>query len=496
MPVGGQGDRALYGHVGHPQNMTALLDTITKLKQDIAQSHAEKQNLAEQMNVLITLVKRSWSGDFNASLHLGNIIGLQPPEFMQPSQDGKRTTNTPAIPEFKEKVVRTWERLAIKLLDREYAQIQEEIHARQQIYMRNRQLYMDEVLQNHQHDMSKTVTPLRNKQKSYEEVDKQFLKSVGSNNVQSRPTSGSSTRGRIRSAQKQQRTNMKENNPDVTFNDLFVQPTSDRNKTNSAFSGLYHLENGRDNRQKYRTPYDDPQRYQQTNLFDLDAVFGPDNGVKKPRPTSAFTATTNKDKTIQKPRPKSASVFVTQLHDRPLKYEVTHPVSNKSSTKKKPAQKQRLKSASVPSMNIIQEQTGEETLPQESHTESQPTYQKSQDSPPSAPVTTPAPDIPSLDINSESDLNQGEDDISQEDGASSPGVHGEEYSTDSSDEEPPEDHIGQQLRVRVDSATNKPKSVTKFVADMKVMADMEKDFKKTAAQLQKRLGIGEMGMIK
>ncbi|OWF34747.1 uncharacterized protein LOC110443811 [Mizuhopecten yessoensis] len=494
MPAGGQGDRALYGHVGHPQNMNALLDTITKLKQDLAQSHAEKQNLAGQMNVLITLVKRSWSGDFNASLHLGNIIGLQPPEFMQPYQDGKRTTNTP-IPEIKEKVVRAWERLAIKLLDREYAQIQEEIYARQQVYMQNRQLYMDEVMHNHEHDMAKTTVPLRNRHKTYEEVDKQFLKTVGTNQPQSRPTSGTSTRGRIRSAQKQQRPNVKENNPDVTLNDLFVQPTGDRNK-NSAFSGLYQMENGRDNRNKYRAPYDDPQRYKQTNLFNLDAVFGPDVGVKKPRPASAFTATTNKDKVNnQKPRPKSASVFVTQLHDRPLKYEVTHPVSNKPSTKKKPAQKQRLKSASVPKMNIIQEQGGDETPEQD--TESLSSYQQSHDSPPSAPVATPAPDNPdNFDVNSETDFNQGVDDVYREDAPSSPGLQQDRYSSDSSDEEPPEDHIGEHLRVRVGSATNKPKSVAKFVTDMKVMEDMEKDFKKSAATLQKRLGIADMGMIK
>lgn len=59
MPIGGvHGDRVLYGPVGHPQNTTALLDTIAKLKQDIAQCHTEKHTLAEQMNVLITLVKR------------------------------------------------------------------------------------------------------------------------------------------------------------------------------------------------------------------------------------------------------------------------------------------------------------------------------------------------------------------------------------------------------------------------------------------------------
>jgi hypothetical protein len=70
-----------------------------------------------------------------------------------------------------------WERLSIKLLDRNYAEIQEEIRERQMLYMQNRQLYMDEVLHHHQVDMSKT--PTRKKSKTYEEVDRRFINAYG-----------------------------------------------------------------------------------------------------------------------------------------------------------------------------------------------------------------------------------------------------------------------------------------------------------------------------
>lgn len=185
---------------------------------------------------------------------------------------------------------------------------------------------------------------------------------------------------------------------------------------------------------------------------------------------------------------------MTQLHERPLKYEATHPVSAKPSAKKKSPQKARLKSASAPTMNAIQEQTVEETLSSEEETVSQTSYSKPQNHPPSAPAATPNPGIPeNFDANSESNFSQHSEEGEEDTVPSAPAM--EEYSSES-EEEPPEDHIGSQLRVRVGSATTKPKSVTKFVADMKVMEEMEKDFKKSAAQLQKRLGIAEVGMIK
>lgn len=59
-----------------------------------------------------------------------------------------------------------------------------------------------------------------------------------------------------------------------------------------------------------------------------------------------------------------------------------------------------------------------------------------------------------------------------------------------------EDLISPALRIRVKSAVNRPQHVDKFVNDMQQMAELEKDFQKTAIELQKKLGITEMGMVK
>ena len=47
----------LYGPPG-PQNNAVLMDIISKLKQDLQQSKAENGKLVDQLNVLISLVKR------------------------------------------------------------------------------------------------------------------------------------------------------------------------------------------------------------------------------------------------------------------------------------------------------------------------------------------------------------------------------------------------------------------------------------------------------
>ena len=47
----------LYGPPG-PQNNAVLMDIITKLKRDLQQSRTENGKLVDQLNVLISLVKR------------------------------------------------------------------------------------------------------------------------------------------------------------------------------------------------------------------------------------------------------------------------------------------------------------------------------------------------------------------------------------------------------------------------------------------------------
>jgi predicted transcriptional regulator len=51
------------------------------------------------------------------------------------------------------------------------------------------------------------------------------------------------------------------------------------------------------------------------------------------------------------------------------------------------------------------------------------------------------------------------------------------------------------IKVRVDSAQKRPAHVDKFVKELQTMEAMEKDFKKSALQLQKKLGINFNGMV-
>lgn len=51
------------------------------------------------------------------------------------------------------------------------------------------------------------------------------------------------------------------------------------------------------------------------------------------------------------------------------------------------------------------------------------------------------------------------------------------------------------MKVRVNSAPKRPAHIDKFVTDLQTMEDMEKDFKKSAISLQKKLGIDMNGMI-
>ena len=166
-------------------------------------------------------------------------------------------------------------------------------------------------------------------------------------------------------------------------------------------------------------------------------------------------------------------MFVTQKGERPLKYETTRPVSGRPSKQKV---KSSLRSASQPSISV------------------QPNY---------ADIHTKLHSNAQLE-ECDDDVDEVEDDLHMEainrlqdrydEERNIDHVQHAQYSSDS-EEEVREDLIGNNLRIRVDVATHQPKSVGKFVEEMKTMQAMEKDFNKTAEQLQKKLGISSQGMI-
>ncbi|XP_062591715.1 uncharacterized protein LOC134253216 [Saccostrea cucullata] len=428
----------LYGAAGEPQNTTVLMETIYKLKQEIQKSNAEKQALAEQLNCLILLVKRSWDGDHNATLHLGNIVGVSPPNFHHSPSSDRIVTNTPVPENVKSNAVQLWERLAIKLLEQDNMRLQHEIQQRQQLYIERRQMYMDELLETHQKEMSQ-LPATRNK-KSLEEVDRKFMKTYNKNSNLNRPGSGTrTTQQRAKSAVTRTRKDST-NGVELTINDiLHPEHAHLRQETNSAFSGLYKLDKESNKDQFYsRLEYDDPNRYKPAvSLFDLDTVFGPDNhNSDAKRPISAFLPNGMER---QKPRPKSAGVFLTQKHERQIKFDTTRPVSGKPSKGKA---NQRKKSAGP--TNISNE-----------------------------PV--PREEDAIIHMPSEMTDNSVSDSVSQQ--------------LEESDEEQ------QPIRVKMNTHKKRPQHVDKFCNELKDMEEMEKEFRKNTIALQKQLGIGDTGMV-
>ena len=74
------------------------------------------------------------------------------------------------------RAVKNWERMAIRLLEREYAAIQAEIKDRQKAYMERRQIYMDYVMDDHNDEMAKFNLHRQKSSASVTDVDNKFLR--------------------------------------------------------------------------------------------------------------------------------------------------------------------------------------------------------------------------------------------------------------------------------------------------------------------------------
>ena len=146
------------------------------------------------------------------------------------------------------------------------------------------------------------------------------------------------------------------------------------------------------------------------------------------------------------------SAFITQKNERPMKYETTRPVSGKKTST------HRLKSASEGNI-------GQKTF-----------------------IAIPlVPEYNECQYVNEDDENNRNDESDKD----NTDVHDVDYDSDLDLEaynKPP-------IKVRVDSAQKRPAHMDKFVKELQTMEAMEKDFKKSALQLQKKLGINFNGMV-
>ncbi|KAL4234297.1 hypothetical protein ACF0H5_005948 [Mactra antiquata] len=475
MPVSQQ--EKLYGLPG-PQNSAVLMDMISKLKLDLQQSRAENHKLVDQLNVLISLVKRAWSGEQGATMHLANIIGMEAPNYSV--QDINR--NTPMLE--KTRAVKNWERFAIKLLEHDYAKIQEEIRQRQQMHLQNRQRYMKDVLNDHKQEMSRFQLHKKTSN-NVEDVDKQFLKYYQEKAKDDRRRVQSAYRPKSNYRAQMSRAASMAEKADVKVEDLLGQQMPhganhafvDSN-ANAAFNGLYKMQS-EDDRRYYqpREHFDDASRYKQSNLFDPDVIFSPEMMAPprdiKSRPVSATESRTATYANIRS-RPKSAHIgtaFITETRpERPLKFETTRPISGnkRGIVRSNIAQRGRIRSA--PARRLAPTTVKKKELHIRSNTDENDNNFDNDDN--------YEPELQNLDPGNHDNYSPREN------------YHGNNFTSDKHNEN---DIVEEKPPIKV--KVKKGHEMDQFVEDLKLMTEMEQDFKKSTLQLQKKLGLETGGIV-
>ncbi|XP_046572426.1 uncharacterized protein LOC124280515 [Haliotis rubra] len=462
------------GSVGVESQSTAtLMEIISKLRQELLQSRSETQKATDSLNCLISLVKRAWQGETTATLHLANIVGA-------PAQDAGETARFGQLNpgSGKTRAVSHWERLAMKLLQREYEAVQDEIRHRQMAYLENRTKYMTEVMDSHQHDMAHYNLLLHKRVQSakgpVEDIDKKFLRTFTKTGLNGkRPPSGNrNTRSKSAGVQRSKpKAQDIVEQADMTLRELVVQTNSGmttNTNTSNVMSGLCDADPDRQKvDDRYLSTYDDPQRYAQSSLFDLNAVFGPDSMQRKARPVSAAF---QRERDTLRSRPRSAcstngDTFITQRFERPLKYETTRPVPSRENgsqlrqRRHSGTDKQRVHSATV------RQQRRDQGHRRFSFSEAESVARDKSEEP--APVQEPQ-------MKPESEVSTRKQPSAEQLAARTRAA---------------------QLQQRIDAVTKPPPCVEQFDQELQEMSSLEKQFRQSTLQLQKKLGIDDRGLL-
>ncbi|CAL1547213.1 unnamed protein product [Lymnaea stagnalis] len=443
---------------------------IQNIKKELLHYKKENKKLTDQLNCLVSLIRRSWTGDRIATGHLSNIVGISPPHHLATSSGTHARPNSSvdtAITKTR-RCEQNWERFALKLLEREYMAVQTEIRKHQQHYIENRQLYMDAVLQDHHNNITKVQlhnTGVCNCSYYLNILLSDLLyniyifQKIGSRNLRRTQSAGPR---RMRTTQEVV------NGAEVSLRDLVGETKNliiffiDQMSEPYTITPSKYMPRHASSSQPRRLPpnvYNDPTRYTQTSLFEVSD----NNIVKRTRPVSASSL---KQGDIQRSRPrlnrdsstelhtenkdlkKYFAVFITQNNERPLKYETTRPV-----TAKPKSGKQRRNSHAEEVKNI-----GDRS-------------------------STTASEVENPNVNTDSNLENERSKLSEFKGDDV------ESSTDRLDSKPP-------INVKVKSGfTRRPKFIDDFAKDEDAMKTIEKEFKKNALMLQKKLGINESGMV-
>ncbi|GFO47355.1 hypothetical protein PoB_007386000 [Plakobranchus ocellatus] len=396
---------------------------------------------------------------------------------------------------FRTRCEQNWERLALKLLERDYQAVEQEIREYQQRYIENRQAYMDAVLQDHEQNMARIPLHRKSEPVPLDEFDSKFIK-----HNQALERMGTSLRRgarRVQSAGVRRRVQVQDRveRMDISLRDLVGEtPSSGHFATaqgtavepSSSIQPVSILRRPhnipKSQRQAHVESYNDGGRYLQSNLFALQES----DGVNRPRPVSASSL---REGDITRSRPRSgrrhigkdnenimSPAFVTQRNERSLKYETTRPVL----VKPKSAKQARRNSTGL---------TGKKPP---GHTGGKMSAQLQTGMFNTSNMRADSTDRNATGINSQENCSDGRS-------LDTDGLPLQQHQSEESltlDDTDQVEVSKPTVSVRVQSAfTRRPGFIDDFSNDEQAMRDMEEDFKKTALGLQKKLGIHGNGVI-
>eukprot|EP00112_Aurelia_sp_Birch-Aquarium-sp1_P006524 Seg1719.8 transcript_id=Seg1719.8/GoldUCD/mRNA.D3Y31 product="hypothetical protein" protein_id=Seg1719.8/GoldUCD/D3Y31 len=118
----------------------ALRDTISASQYKLMRCEEELKKTKDQLKCLVHLVKKAWTGDVEASIHVANIVGVAPPDLEIRADTNKLV----AVP--KSAALNNWACLTIGLLNKKIKKEEWERKVNQLVYLREREKFLDNQL--------------------------------------------------------------------------------------------------------------------------------------------------------------------------------------------------------------------------------------------------------------------------------------------------------------------------------------------------------------
>ncbi|XP_028392059.1 uncharacterized protein LOC114516707 [Dendronephthya gigantea] len=122
------------------------MDDVEVLKAKLLRSEAENQKLRQQLQSLILLVKKAWTGDHSAAIDVALIVGVSPPTL----EVSSLTDEIVAVP--KSQCVNNWLRLTVGLINKQFKESRTTAMAEQLLHLRDREAFIDEQMESKVHN--------------------------------------------------------------------------------------------------------------------------------------------------------------------------------------------------------------------------------------------------------------------------------------------------------------------------------------------------------